>query len=287
MGVEEKTAANVVSREVDREAQNGVEPVGQGEVLAKLTERANEFYWRLTEVASPELLKEIAPDPVKGGEAFLEGLAVLLHSVVALPGVARQFSATWPVSVRQFVPGAAVGVALERTWGPVLAYVLLHALPGTADPEVVFDELDLRAGLAEAFAEVGLKGEDSWRCAARVRLLLGRSFNLENLRTRQFWAQGDVRWLAGVNDSGGVTYVNKESFEELLCWLQLPGLLGIARGKAGKETSHSGSGHLAALESALHAECERMADAGFDLRRYLDEEPEAEPATEEGEVIAH
>ena len=56
--------------------------------------------------------------------------------------------------------------------------------------------------LAEALAEMGLRGEDPWRYAARVRLLLGQEFALDQLRTEAFWAQGDVRWLAGVNDSG-------------------------------------------------------------------------------------
>jgi hypothetical protein len=120
-----------------------------------------------------------------------------------------------------------------------------------------------------------------------VRLLLAESVDLESVRSKEFWAQGDVRWLAGVNDSGGVTYVNKESFEELLCWLQIPGLLGLAKGKAGQQGGLGNAGRLAALESSLHAECERMADAGFELRRYLDEEAETEPATEEGEILAH
>ena len=87
-----------------------------------------------------------------------------------------------------------------------------------------------------------------------------------------------------------MTWVNKESFEELLCWLQIPALLGIAGKMGGDDAYESPAGHLASLEGALRAECERMADAGYNLRKYLDldsDETNPEPETTEGEVIAH
>ena len=40
-----------------------------------------------------------------------------------------------------------------------------------------------------------------------------------------FWSDPDVRWLAGVNQSEGNTWFNKEAFEQLVLWLQLPTLL--------------------------------------------------------------
>ena len=274
-------------KELSRLEQTAAKVSSPDEVTDKLFERANEFYWRLTEVAPPELLEEIAPELEKGAEAYRHGLASLIDAAVALPGVARRFSASWPRVVRDFVPGAAVGVGLERTWGPLLAYALLHALPGSADAQVVFDTLDMRAGLAEAFAAMGLQGEDTWRSAARVRLLLGKRVALADLHTKEFWAQHDVRWLAGVNDSGGATFVDKESFEELLCWLQMPGLLGIAGPGVDKKVEQVVKRELSTIEQTLRGECERMAGAGFDLSNYLDGEDQAEPETEEGQVIAH
>ena len=259
----------------------------RGGITASIFDRANEFYWRLAEVVSPELLKQIAPDLKEGMTAYRDRLAPLLEEAVALPDVARDFSASWPPAIRDYVPGAAVGVALERTWGPLLAYALLGALPGTAEAQAIFDELDLRSGLAEAFSGIGLQGEDAWRSAARVRLLLGNTEENGGLESKALWTQGDVRWLAGVNESDGKTYVNKESFEELLCWLQIPELLRIARQRTGNKTEPRGSGRLVVLESALQVECERMANAGYELDRYLGKEPEMEVEIERGEIIAH
>ena len=282
-----RKASSVPSKEPFATAKSEGRSSSSKALQARIAERANEFYWRLTEVAPSEMLEEIAPDLQKGGEAYRQGLSSLLDTAVGLPGVARAFSTSWPAAVRYFVPGAAVGVALERTWAPLLAYAAMHALPGKADIQVVFDEMDLRAGLAEAFAAMGLHGEDAWRSAARVRLLLGESVAFEELRTKKFWAQGDVRWLAGVNDSGSNTYVNKESFEELLCWLQIPGLLSVAGKVSNRMVGAGRAAELAAIESALRSECERMANAGFNLSRYLEDETEAEPETEDGEIIAH
>ena len=134
-------------------------------------------------------------------------------------------------------------------------------------------------------ADRAVAGEDSWRCAARVRLLLGGRVALDELRTDGFWAGDDVRWLAGVNTTDTATYVNKGSFEELLVWLQLPDLLGIAGRLGGDDASENPAAHLAELEGALRAECDRMRDAGYNLHTYLETDMENEPKAVEGETI--
>ncbi len=254
-------------------------------IVDRFFQLGNEFYWRLTEVASPELLEQIAPDTAKGAVAYQAGLALLVKAAVALPSVARGFSAAWPTAVRDFVPGAAVGIPLERTWTPILAYLLFHALPGTADGQTLFDSLEMRSALAETFAGIGLPSEDAWRYAARVRLLLGGRIALEELRTAGFWVDGNVRWLAGLNETKGTTYVNKESFEELLCWLQIPELLGIAGRLGGDEAYENAAAELAGIEGALRAECQRMADASYNLKTYIGEDSEAEPEEVDGDMI--
>ncbi len=256
-------------------------------ILAKFFECANELYWRTTEVLSPQELAELAPDTQKGAADYKRGLTLLTKAAIALPGLARGLSAAWPTAVREIVPGAGVGVGIERAWAPVLAYLLFHALPGTVEPQSLFESLDMRSALAEAFAEIGMGGQDSWRYAARVRLLLGGRIPLDALHTEGFWADPDVCWLAGINESGGNTWVNKESFEKLLCWLQIPSLLGIAGHLDGDEAYEAPAAELASLEGALRAECERMAGAGYNLRKYLGEDTEPEPETAEGEIIAH
>ena len=267
--------------------ENAVTEAPLDPVLATLSERANEFFWRLTEVASPALLSTIAPNLDEGAKLYRRDLSALLKAMLALPGVAQGFSAAWPMSVRDYIPGAAAGISIQRTWAPILAYGLLHALPGTAEGTAVFDELDMRSALAEAFAEVGLDGKDDWRAAARVRLLLTGRADLEELHTEGFWINDDVRWLAGVNESEGVRYVNKESFEELLCWLQVPALLGIAGHLGGDDALQSPAAVLAAMEGALRAECHRIQEAGYNLGRFLGEDMEQEPEEVEGEILAH
>ncbi len=239
----------------------------------------------MTEVAPSNLLEEIAPNMQEGAQSYKNGLKLLLKAAIAIPAVARGFSAAWPRAVRDFIPGAAVGVPLERTWTPLLAYMLFHALPGTAEGQAVFDALDMRSALADTFTGLGFPGEDGWRYAARIRLLLGGRVAFEELRTEGFWVNADVRWLAGVNTIEGSTYVNKESFEELLVWLQLPEILGIAGHLGGDEAYESGPAELAELEGALRAECQLMADAGYNLKTYLRQESELEPEEVEDEAI--
>jgi hypothetical protein len=257
------------------------------EAVARFFERADEFYWRLTELLPEAQSAQISDDLEKGKSKYREALRSLVRAAVALPSVTRDFSTAWPSAVGETIPGASVGVSVGRTWTPVLAYILLHALPGTADLQVLFDEMDMRAALAESFAEVGIEGEDVWRSAARVRLLLAGRTPVEALHTEGFWADGDVRWLTGVNESEGATYVNRESFEQLLCWLQLPALLGLAGGLGGEDADAKPAGALKEIETEVGTECQRMSEAGYKLEVYLGEEIEPEPSRMAGEIIAH
>jgi len=119
-------------------------------------------------------------------------------------------------------PRMAIEAHPEALWTPLLMVAALRALPDSsaksdALEENVIDRLHLRSSLAEIFSEVGVQGEDAWRGAARVRLAL---LDL-GLNQPEFWALGDVQWLIGVNEHGGVLYLNKESLEQLLQWLKL------------------------------------------------------------------
>ncbi len=263
--------------------------VGASEVTALLPgffERANEFYWRLTEVLPVEEAEELAEDLQVGAEVYRQQLVKMVEAVLALPQLARRLGPAWPHAVREVVPGAGVGVGLERSWAPALAYALLHALPGTLEAQSLFNAVDLRAGLADSFAEVGIGGEDAWRNAAKVRLLLTGRIPLEALHAESYWADPDVHWLAGVNESDGVRYVNQESFEQLLCALQLPALLGVAGGLGGDEGYQAAASELEEMAGGLRAECDGMEQAGYRLMAYLGEESEAEPETVEGEMLA-
>ena len=119
----------------------------------------------------------------------------------------------------------------EQDWASILAFIAMDSLPWPHQRAAIFDSLQLRRVLAEVFQAFGLEGEDRWRAAANIRVLLwqGDAPRLRTIYSREFWNDGDVRWLAGVNESSGVTYVNKEMFEDLVDWLQLPTLLQWAR----------------------------------------------------------
>ncbi len=135
----------------------------------------------------------------------------------------------WPPSMRAVVPAGAQEAGTDRVWAPVLGWVLLGSVPPHGATTKLFDELNLRTGFAEAFGAMGLEGEGAWRVAAllRVLLLLAEDVSLV-FASERFWADADVRWLAGVNDSGEKSYVNKEQLEELVIALQIPALLELS-----------------------------------------------------------
>ncbi len=114
---------------------------------------------------------------------------------------------------------------VEALWAPLMTVHLLRALPVAGN---TVDRLGLRSSLAEIFSELGIHGEDSWRTAARVRL----ASDTPRLDDATFWNDGDVYWLAGVNEHEGTSYVNQQALQQLLQWLALqePGEGGAGTG---------------------------------------------------------
>jgi hypothetical protein len=159
------------------------------------------------------------------------------------------------------LPGRKPGTQADHAWAPVLAWIVLRSLPLESDAIAIFDRLELRAALADIFSSLGMEGEAKWRAAAQVRMLL--SAPAASVRSETFWSEPDVRWLAGVNTSSGITYINREQFEELLAWLQLPALIKIAQQKSGQAKS------IAELEAAFAATCEAAHAAGYQLDAFI------------------
>ena len=153
----------------------------------------------------------------------------------------------------------------ERLWAPVLAWTVLRELPGGGDRSQVFDHLHLRTALADIFSCLGIEGDDSWRAAARVRVLLvmGSSSLLDALRSREFWSDPDVRWLTGVNEAFGISYLNKEAFEELIGWMQLPRMFQIT------EKSENAASSMKEVEGELLTVCSAAQQAGYNLESFL------------------
>jgi glycosidase len=214
----------------ETKAVAATERVLPDERLAGLLAQANAFFVRLAEaMGAGKWLVDTA----------LSSCREKLDAALQLPS-----TADWPAATVAFVPGADA-----KSWAPLLAWTLVRGLPGHV--VAAFDELQLRSALARSFAPLGFDEGDKWRAAARVRTLLAFPGSPgDAILTQAFWSDGDVRWLAGVNESAGDTFFNKEQFEELWGWIQVPSLV------AGK-----------AVEVATV--CDAAAAAEYELTKFL------------------
>ncbi|MEO7030031.1 MAG: alpha-amylase family glycosyl hydrolase [Acidobacteriaceae bacterium] len=197
--------------------------------------------------------------------AYEERFQNIANASVGLPLLEREFSTAWPRTVREIFPNNEERLRPEIVWAPVLAWMVLASFPEIHDRLRVFDQLDLRSALAEIFSSLGIEGENAWRAAARVRILLATSGepgadSIEHVWTSErFWGDSDVRWLAGISEASGEIYFNKECFEELLSWLQLPALLELSGGEKSAERS------LSALEKQIAEVRSAAESAGWNL----------------------
>src|SRR5581483_2963606 len=74
---------------------------------------------------------------------------------------------------------ASPQVAATALWAPVMSWCLLQTLAEAVDGDNIpqtaldlFDRLRLREPLARSFHAMGLEGEEGWRAAARLKILL-------------------------------------------------------------------------------------------------------------------
>ena len=219
--------------------------------------------------------------------ALVESIEAKSIAAAQLIALSQTFSSPWPEPVRRMLPTTIKpSMHPEQIWAPILAWIILRSVPTQSDRAELFDRLHLRSALSEIFSSVGMEGESTWQAAAKVRVLLAHEdANPTTLTyTDTFWTDPDVRWLAGVNESDGTTYFNKERFEEILCWLQLPALIEIAQQNQGKLES------ISRLEVPLGEASRSAKNAGYKLSEYLDwpstkedanqklDDPEVKPA---------
>jgi glycosidase len=199
-----------------------------------------------------------APEPT-----FVETVFAASSAAARIPAIIQTLTAIPAQALSIFPTGSSEPA--DHLWSPILAWLILRALPAQQDPIALFEQLRLRTALADIFSTFGLGGEAKWQAAARVRLLLSPAAAAPNaIRTAQLWSDPDVRWLAGVNQSSGATYFNKERFEELVAWLQLPALLSIARQPAAGQPAA-----FAAVETSIASAAQAARSAGYNLEIYL------------------
>jgi Alpha amylase, catalytic domain len=207
---------------------------------------------------------ELPKDP---RQSYREKIEEMAMAAVHLFALEQTFSTAWPEAGRSLLPHDDVEMHPERTWAAVLAWIVLRSMPWKHEGGEVFDKLQLRLAIAEIFSSMGMEGESMWRAAARVRVLLSQKEGTvaDCMHTEAFWADPDVQWLAGVNKaSGGVTYFNKEGFEELISWLQVPALIEIARQQRFGAVKGIGE-----VEAAVVEDCRVAQRSGYDLDKYL------------------
>jgi glycosidase len=181
--------------------------------------------------------------PSDGNEFTVEANAFckLIRAALRIPSLEAAFPTPWPAASRRILPSASPLTASTALWGPVLAWCILQTLAESADarkPEAealaLFDRLRLREPFAKAFQALGMEGDEAWRAAARIKILLLIQTQAENVETESpivphdLWKDPDFRWLTGVHESEGHEYIVREPYEELLWFLHLPDLLKLA-----------------------------------------------------------
>jgi hypothetical protein len=207
--------------------------------------------------------------PANAKDHYMKTCEAITAAALQLPRLEQAFSTAWPAVVRYMLPGNEPGTSSEHAWAPVLAWIVLRSFPTQDNWGALYDKLHLRSGLAEIFSSMGMEGEDTWQAAARVRVLLVHAgvspvlLTEPLMHSEAFWADPDVRWLTGVNISSGKTYFNKEQFEEMLSWTQLPALIKIAQQDA--DPSYA----LSEVEAAISKVCLAAGTARYDLDTYL------------------
>ena len=193
-----------------------------------------------------------SPEPKAGASAATESAASKAESqtvlrasygaLLQLPLLEAESSTPWPEAAREVLPSISPRTNAGAIAAPAVAAIALRwllpqlKLAAGEQAEDGFEALHLRKVLAKAFKALQIEGEDSWRAAARVKLLLPELVEPASLKTPDVRTtvttlvdlmgnDPDVRWLTGVHAAAATTYFIKEPFDQLLWWLQLPKLL--------------------------------------------------------------
>ena len=281
--------------DADEGAAQSVKAVDRKQIelrLRELAERSHIFFERVMEAfpedsddeaSSASMRKPRADTPQRpepSWEEYVESVRTMLAASARLPELSRFYESGWASESRPVLPAVEAATRQERVWAPILAWIILRNLPWQRAPQgdlaELFDRLMLRYALADIFSSMGMEAESRWQAAAQVRLLLTKAAAVPNaIRFGSFWYDADVRWLAGVNQSQGVDYFNKEQFEELLTWLQIPVLVEIAR--TARLPASVPTAAIQAVESCVAATRFAADAAGYKLETYLSKKPATPP----------
>jgi glycosidase len=243
---------------------------------------------RLGQEAEPARAAK-SPDVDALGAAFRKRL----RATMRIPAVETLFPTPWTAAARRMLPSPSPQFTATAMWGPILGWCALELLAESIDvqnPEHAaldaFDRLRLREPFAQAFRALGFEGEEGWRVAARIKVVLltgagvgsgqaassvepaaktHKAVAVESRAPEQhsaglapaLWLDPDVRWLTGVHEAEGKEYLVRERYEELLWWMLMPSLLRLAGEAAPKRAM------VDELSKAVEEALKAAEDAGY------------------------
>jgi glycosidase len=102
-----------------------------------------------------------------------------LRAAMRIPAIEALFPVPWTAAARRVLPSPSPQFTATAMWGPLLGWCALELLAESIDPanpETIaldlFDRLRLREPFAQAFTALGFEGEEGWRVAARIKVVL-------------------------------------------------------------------------------------------------------------------
>jgi hypothetical protein len=144
----------------------------RGEVFLRGSQAA---YAAQLRQANEPVRGEVPSEPVSQSRRFTQ----LLRAAMRIPAVEELFPQPWTAAARRMLPSRSPQFTATEMWGPVLGWCALQLLAESIDPEQpertaldLFDRLRLREPFADAFGALGFEGEQAWRVAARIKVLL-------------------------------------------------------------------------------------------------------------------
>jgi len=102
-----------------------------------------------------------------------------LLAAMRIPVIEAAFPQPWSAAARRVLPSPSPQFTATAIWGPLLGWCVLELLAESIDAESpermaldIFDRLRLREPFARAFGALGFEGEEGWRVAARIKVVL-------------------------------------------------------------------------------------------------------------------
>jgi glycosidase len=248
-----------------------------------------------------ERFSETKPEAAVDPAALETGFREMVHTIHNLSTVEPMLP---PQAHHSILPSD-----VPQSWAPHLALGMIGALaisihhgqPAQAALDL-FDRLRLREPLAKSFQSLGIEGEEAWRVAARIKVLLLIEAQAQPepdettsepipqpILPSNLWQDPDVRWLTGIHPSEGHEYIIRESYETLLWFLMLPTLFHLAAEPAPDPVIVSAlveeiEESLANLESADYRLDKLLAEKELTTSEpTLEAEPESTPNPEPAE----